>query len=161
MDSVQQERRTERRGKVQLINGVHLYQKMRKSLGSKRQEIGEDDVRLITQTFGNFEAVESYRLDKAPDEKSNRGRQSSAKKKAEKKTFGSKIFASHEFGYRRITIERPLRLSVQFTDERVATLRFESGKLNAAMQEGLRTIRLNPTDSGEANTSPEASARPG
>ncbi|MGB7344529.1 MAG: class I SAM-dependent DNA methyltransferase [Pirellulaceae bacterium] len=124
----------ERRGKVQLINGVHLYQKMRKSLGSKRQEIGEDDVRLITQTFGNFEAVESYRLDKAPDEKSNRGRQSSAKKKAEKKTFGSKIFASHEFGYRRITIERPLRLSVQFTDQRVATLRFESGKLNAPMQ---------------------------
>lgn len=124
----------ERRGKVQLINGVHLYQKMRKSLGSKRQEIGEDDVRLITQTFGNFEAVESYRLDKAPDEKSNRGRQSSVKKKAEKKTFGSKIFASHEFGYRRITIERPLRLSVQFTDERVATLRFETRKLNAPMQ---------------------------
>ena len=107
---------------------------MRKSLGSKRQEIGEDDVRLITQTFGNFEAVESYRLDKAPDEKSNRGRQSSTKKKAEKKTFGSKIFASHEFGYRRITIERPLRLSVQFTDERVATLRFETRKLNAPMQ---------------------------
>ena len=124
----------ERKGKVQLINGVHLYQKMRKSLGSKRQEIGDGDVRLITQTFGNFEAVESYRLDKEPDEKSNRGRQSSAKKKAEKKTFGSKIFASHEFGYRRITIERPLRLSVQFTDERLETLRFESGKLNAAMQ---------------------------
>ena len=124
----------QRRGKVQLINGVHLYQKMRKSLGSKRQEIGEDDVRLITQTFGNFEAVDSYRLDKAPDEKSNRGRLSTSKKKAEKKTFGSKIFASHEFGYRRITIERPLRLSVQFTDERVATLRFVSGKLNAPMQ---------------------------
>ena len=32
----------ERKGKVQLINGVHLYQKMRKSLGSKRQEIGDD-----------------------------------------------------------------------------------------------------------------------
>ena len=124
----------QRKGKVQLINGVHLYQKMRKSLGSKRQEIGEDDVKLITRTFGNFEAVESYRLDKEPNEKSNRGRQSSAKKKAAKKTFGSKIFASHEFGYRRISIERPLRLSVQFTDERIETLRFESGKLNAAMQ---------------------------
>ncbi len=123
-----------RRGKVQLINSVHLYQKMRKSLGSKRQEIGEDDVRLITRAFGDFEAIESYRLDKEPDEKSNRGRQSSAKKKAAKKTFGSKIFASHEFGYRRITIERPLRLSVQFSDERIETLRFEPGKLNAAMQ---------------------------
>jgi len=124
----------DRKGKVQLINGVHLYQKMRKSLGSKRQEIGEDDVKLITRTFGNFEAIESYRLDKEPDEKSNRGRQSVSKKKAAKKTFGSKIFESHEFGYRRITIERPLRLSVQFTDERVETLRFETRKLNAAMQ---------------------------
>ena len=131
----------ERRGKVQLINGVHLYQKMRKSLGSKRQEIGEDDVRLITQTFGNFEAIESYRLDKEPNEKSNspaagrgRGRQSARKKKAVKKTFGSKIFESHEFGYRRLTIERPLRLSVQFTDERIESLRFETRKLNAPMQ---------------------------
>ncbi|WP_417745554.1 type I restriction-modification system subunit M [Rosistilla oblonga] len=124
----------ERRGKVQLINGVHLYQKMRKSLGSKRQEIGEEDVRLITRTFGDFASIESYSLDKEPDEKSNRGRQSSSKKKAAKKTFGSKIFASHEFGYRRITIERPQRLSVQFTDERLETLRFEPGKLNAAMQ---------------------------
>ena len=124
----------DRKGKVQLINGVHLYQKMRKSLGSKRQEIGEDDVKLITRTFGNFEAIESYRLDKEPDEKSNRGRQSASKKKAAKKTFGSKIFESHEFGYRRITIERPLRLSVQFTDERIETLRFETRKMNAPMQ---------------------------
>jgi len=124
----------ERKGKVQLINGVHLYQKMRKSLGSKRQEIGEDDVRLITKTFGNFEAVEPYRLDKEADEKSNRGRKSASKKKAEKKTFGSKIFASHEFGYRRITIERPLRLSVQFSDERIESLRWVANKLNPAMQ---------------------------
>lgn len=72
---------------------------MRKSLGSKRQEIGEDDIALITRTYGGFEAVDSYSLDNAPDEKSNRGRQSATKKKANKKTFGSKIFASHEFGY--------------------------------------------------------------
>ena len=125
---------SQRKGKVQLINAVHLYQKMRKSLGSKRQEVGEEDIALITRTFGDFAAIESYSLDKAPDEKSNRGRQSATKKKADKKTFGSKIFESHKFGYRRITIERPLRLSVQFSDERVETLRFETGRLNAAMQ---------------------------
>ena len=124
----------QRKGKVQLINAVHLYQKMRKSLGSKRQEVGDEDIALITRTFGDFDAIESYSLDKAPDEKSNRGRQSATKKKADKKTFGSKIFESHEFGYRRITIERPLRLSVQFSDERIETLRYETGKLNAAMQ---------------------------
>ena len=124
----------ERKGKVQLINGVHLYQKMRKSLGSKRQELGEGDVALITRTFGKFEGVEPYSLDKAPDEKSSRGRPAASKKKAEKKTFGSKIFESYEFGYRRITVERPLRLSVQFTDERLTDLRFASGPLNAAMR---------------------------
>jgi len=123
-----------RKGKVQLINGVHLYQKMRKSLGSKRQEIGEDDVKLITQTFGNFEAVDSYRLEDESDKIDNPTRKRGSKKKADKKTFGSKIFASHEFGYRRITIERPLRLSVQFTDERIESLRYESGALNAPMQ---------------------------
>ena len=124
----------ERKGKVQLINGVHLYQKMRKSLGSKRQEIGTDDIALITRTFGAFEVVESYNLDKEADETSKRGRPAANGKKAENKTFGSKIFASHEFGYRRITVERPLRLSVQFADERLAGLRFASGVLNAAMQ---------------------------
>lgn len=122
----------ERKGKVQLINAVHLYQKMRKSLGSKRQEIGDEDIRLITRTFGNFEAVETYSLDKEPDAKGTRGRVST--KKADKRVFGCKIFHSHEFGYRRITIERPLRLSVQFTDERLASLRFDSGKLGPAMQ---------------------------
>ncbi len=122
----------ERKGKVQLINAVHLHQKMRKSLGSKRQELGDDDIALITRTFGRFEAVESYPLDPEPDAASGRGRPK--KKKAEKRTFGSKIFASHEFGYRRITIERPLRLSVQFTDARLADLRFASGRLNAAMR---------------------------
>lgn len=124
----------ERKGRVQLINGVHLYQKMRKSLGSKRQEVGESDIALITRTFGQFEVIEPYSLDKEPDEKSNRGRQPVTKKKAEKKTFGSKIFESHEFGYRRITVERPLRLSVQFSDERIAELRFAPGPLNAAMR---------------------------
>ena len=124
----------ERKGKVQLINGVHLYQKMRKSLGSKRQELGEDDIALITRTFGGFEAVESYDLDQGTEDASRRGRPATSAKKAEKKTFGSKIFASHEFGYRRITIERPLRLSVQWTDERLAELRFASGRLHAAMR---------------------------
>ena len=124
----------ERKGKVQLINGVHLYQKMRKSLGSKRNKLGDDDIALITRTFGGFEAVESYDLDKEPEEKSGRGRPAVTGKKAEKRTFGSKIFENHEFGYRRITIERPLRLSVQLTDERIAELRFVSGRLNAVMR---------------------------
>ncbi len=127
----------ERKGKVQLINGVHLYRKMRKSLGSKRQELGEGDIALITRTFGKFEAIEPYSLDTEAAENGGhgkRGRPAATAKKAEKKTFGSKIFESHEFGYRRITVERPLRLSVQFTEDRIAELRFASGPLNTVMQ---------------------------
>lgn len=125
----------ERKGKVQLINGVHLYQKMRKSLGSKRHIIGDEDIALITRTFGAFEAVETMSLDKEADEKSNRGRKSANAKKADKKTFACKIFESHEFGYRRLTIERPLRLSVQFSDERIESLRYALGALNGVMQQ--------------------------
>lgn len=135
-----------RKGKVQLINGVHLYQKMRKSLGAKRQQLGEEDIALMTRTFGQFEAITPYRLDKPLDELSSRGRQPVSKKKAEKKTFGSKIFASHEFGYRRITVERPLRLSVQFTEDRLAELRFASGPLNAVMQKVYELHGQNWTD---------------
>lgn len=122
-----------RKGKVQLINGVHLYQKMRKSLGSKRQFIGDEDIARITKTFGAFKAVATVSLDE-PQEPSSRGPRSGSSKKAERRTFASKIFASHEFGYRRITIERPLRLSAQLSDERIETLRFARGPLEAAMQ---------------------------
>jgi len=124
----------ERKGKVQLINGVNLCGKMRKSLGSKRNEMSADDIRTITRTFGAFEVVDARELDKPAEQKSNRGRQSANAKVAAPKTFASKIFATHEFGYRRITIERPLRESYQFSDERIAELRYAPKPLNAVMK---------------------------
>ena len=125
---------TGRKGKVQLINGVNLCGKMRKSLGSKRNEMSSDDIATITRTFGAFEVVDARELDKPAEQKSNRGRQSANPKIEAPKTFASKIFATHEFGYRRITIERPLRESYQFSDERIAELRFAPKPLNAAMK---------------------------
>ena len=124
----------ERKGKVQLINGVNLCGKMRKSLGSKRNVMDEADIATITRCFGSFEVVDAQALDKPVEQKSNRGRQATNPKPEAAKTFSSKIFATHEFGYRRITIERPLRLSWQFSNERIASLRFESGALGSAMQ---------------------------
>jgi type I restriction enzyme M protein len=124
----------ERKGQVQLINGVNLCGKMRKSLGSKRNVMDDSDIATIIRCFGNFEAVDARELDKPAAQKSNRGRQSANPKAEVAKTFASKIFKTHEFGYRRITIERPLRLSYQFSDERLASLRFASGALNAIMQ---------------------------
>ena len=114
----------ERRGKVQLIDGSNLYSKMRKSLGSKRNEMSDDDIKTITRSFGDFEVVDARVLDKSEEVKSNRGRQSANPKAEPAKTFASKIFATHEFGYRRITIERPLRLSAQLSDSAIESLRY-------------------------------------
>ena len=49
-----------RKGKVQLIDGSNLCGKMRKSLGSKRNLMSEDDIAQITKTFGEFEVLRSY-----------------------------------------------------------------------------------------------------
>jgi type I restriction enzyme M protein len=87
-----------RRGKVQLINAVDLFQKMRKSLGNKRKELGAEHIRRIAQTFGDF--VESDI---------------------------SKIFDNEDFGYRRFVIERPLKLNFQVSPERLDLLKETSG----------------------------------
>ena len=83
-----------RRGKVQLISAVDFFQKMRKSLGSKRKELGEADIERITRIYGCFAAGEHC-----------------------------KIFDGQDFGYSTITVERPLRLSFTITEERIALLR--------------------------------------
>ena len=75
----------ERKGKVQLIDASSFWQKMRKSLGSKRKELSPEHIEAITRLFGSFEEAEK---DGKPI---------------------SKIFRNEDFGYRTITVERPLR----------------------------------------------------
>ena len=135
----------QRKGKVQLINGVNLCGKMRKSLGSKRNVMDEADIATITRSFGDFETV-TKELDKPTAQKSNRGRQSANPKTEAPKTFSSKIFDTHEFGYRRITIERPLRESYQFSGERIAELRFAPKPLNAVMKWAYAEYGVNWSD---------------
>lgn len=103
----------ERRGKVQLINASKLYGKMRKSLGSKRNEMKDPDIAAVTRAFGAFEEVA------LPEDEDAR-------------ELSCKIFDTHEFGYRRLTIERPLRQSYQFSTERLDSLRFGPRALVAA-----------------------------
>ncbi|WP_440053529.1 type I restriction-modification system subunit M [Pseudoalteromonas sp. T1lg65] len=128
----------ERKGKVQLIDGANLCGKMRKSLGSKRNLMSDDDIKTITRAFGDFKVIDARELDKPVssqgEQKSNRGRQSANAKTEAPKTFASKIFNTFEFGYRRVTIERPLRLSAQITDNAIASLRFAPKPFNAVMQ---------------------------
>jgi len=124
---------SERKGKVQLIDGSNLCGKMRKSLGSKRNLMSEADIKKITLAFGHFEAIQATALDKPTEQKSNRGRQSANPKVEAPKTFASKIFNYTDFGYRRITIERPERLSTQITADKVESLRFAPKPFNAVM----------------------------
>ncbi|QRF22552.1 SAM-dependent DNA methyltransferase [Alicyclobacillus sp. TC] len=93
----------ERRGKIQLINATHLYQKMRKSLGDKRNELSDEHIAEITRMHGEF-----------------------------RETKYSKIFDNEDFGYRRITVERPLRLNFLVSDERIARLKDEKAFQNLA-----------------------------
>jgi len=79
-----------RQGKVQLIDGSQHYAKMRKSLGSKRQYITDEQIDELVRLYGRF-----------------------------KETAQSKIFPVEAFGYRRITVERPLRLNFQTSAERI------------------------------------------
>ncbi|MEJ6122965.1 type I restriction-modification system subunit M [Vibrio sp. 2-Bac 85] len=124
----------QRKGKVQLIDGSNLYGKMRKSLGSKRNLMSEDDIKTITRAFGDFAVIDAQQLDKPVEQKSNRGRQSATPKSEAPKTFASKLFDSTDFGYRRLTIERPLRLSAQVTEQAVQSLRFAPKPFYAVMQ---------------------------
>lgn len=78
-----------RRGKIQLIDGRERWKQMRKSLGDKRRFLGEDDIREIVREYGSFQ-----------------------------ESATSKIFSNTDFGYQRVTIERPLRLLYTMDVER-------------------------------------------
>ncbi|WP_431026409.1 type I restriction-modification system subunit M [Halomonas sp. H5] len=101
----------ERRGQVQLINATGRASKMRKSLGSKRQFIADRDIEEIVRLYGAGQESEE-----------------------------SKLFPVEAFGYRRITVERPLRLNFQASPERLARLDDEKPiqKLDEAECEALK-----------------------
>lgn len=87
-----------RKGKVQLIDASAMHAPMRKSLGSKRKYLSDEQIADIAKLHEAFE--------EGPN---------------------SKIFATTDFGYRRITVERPLRLRFSVTAEKLAAYRDTKG----------------------------------
>ena len=79
-----------RKGKVQLIDATKWFRPLRKNLGKKNCELGPEDIERICRTFVDFEETEE-----------------------------SKIFENEAFGYWKVTVERPLRLAVDLSEERV------------------------------------------
>ncbi|MBE3035369.1 MAG: SAM-dependent DNA methyltransferase [Actinobacteria bacterium] len=89
-------KRPERQGRVQLINATGFSKKMRKSLGNKRNELSDVHIAEITRIYGAFAEGEHC-----------------------------KIFTNEDFGYRKITVERPLKLSFAVNEERLERLQAE------------------------------------
>ncbi len=102
-----------RAGKIQLIDAREFSVKMRKSLGNKRNQIGDgeenrpDQIGEISRIYGNFvhDETRATEVDGVT-----------------KRVIVSKIFDNMDFGYNKITVERPLRLNFQASAERVALL---------------------------------------
>ena len=107
----------ERRGKVQLIDGTRFFQKMKKGLNNKRNEITEDQIRHLTRLYGNYQDGET----------------------AEVKVNGvnetrvvSRLFENREFGFLKVTVERPLRMNFEATPDRIALLDEQTAFANLA-----------------------------
>ncbi|HCH5140977.1 TPA: SAM-dependent DNA methyltransferase [Vibrio parahaemolyticus] len=97
-----------RKGKVQLIDASLLYRKLRKNLGNKNCEFSPEQIAEITQTYLNGIAVERQ-LDEHNDPIG----------------IASQVFDNDDFGYYKVTIERPDRRKAKFTQEAIDTLRFD------------------------------------
>ncbi len=96
----------QRKGKVQLIDASELDRKLRKNLGAKNCEFAPEHIEKITNLYLSME-------DKGI----------------------SKVFNNQNFGFYKVTVERPLRLMAQFTPERIASLRFI-----ASIQESMELV---------------------
>jgi type I restriction enzyme M protein len=115
-----------RRGKVQLIDARRFFVKMPKSLGNKRNKIGDpadrpsepDQIADITRLFGNFSDGETWTFTEEDP---------IAKQPIERVRVVSKVFDNADFGFYKITVERPLRLNFQAAPERIARLEAETG----------------------------------
>lgn len=118
-----------RKGKLQLIDGSTFWQKMRKSLGSKRKEMGEEHIATVTRLFGGFLEAQLATVFDAGGEEVSRTVVTAGERAPKAPKGGqvrlspiSRIFRNEDFGYRTITVERPLR------HEDGSVVLFEKGK---------------------------------
>ncbi|MGY6273926.1 type I restriction-modification system subunit M [Methylomonas sp. MgM2] len=133
-----------RKGKVQLIDARNFWVAMEKSLGNKRRRIGDpgdkakdpDHIGEITRIYANFTDGET------------RGFTVDGK---DKELLVSKVFDNEDFGYHKITVERPLRLNFQASAERIARLEEQSAFVKlAASSKKNETARQQDIEAGRA-----------
>jgi type I restriction enzyme M protein len=107
---------THRKGKVQLIDASSFWRKMRRSLGSKRKEMSDEHIATVTRLFGGFVEAQLATVLDAEGKESARHIVTAGEKVPDVPAGGkvklallSRIFPNEAFGYRTITVERPLR----------------------------------------------------
>lgn len=115
----------QRKGKVQLIDGTAHYQKMAKSLGNKRHELSKSHIAELTKFYSNFkdQDISTFIQNNAGEAK-----------------VCSKIFNNQDFGYLKLTVERPLRLNFKISAERIALLDTQSTFINLAKSKKVKDI---------------------
>ncbi|ATG89307.1 type I restriction-modification system subunit M [Methylomonas koyamae] len=106
-----------RRGKVQLIDGTRHFKKMDKSLGNKRNELSDAHIRELVRLYAEHQHDANSQV--------------MAEGKLQPRIC-SKVFDNREFGFLKITVERPLRLNFQASPERIARLKQQSAFINLA-----------------------------
>lgn len=106
-----------RQGQVQLIDGTRHFKKMDKSLGNKRNELSDGHIKELVRLYAEHEhdAESEVLVDGKPECR-----------------ICSKVFKNREFGFLKITVERPLRLNFQVNRERIAKLDEQSAFVNLA-----------------------------
>jgi type I restriction enzyme M protein len=133
----------ERKRKIQLVDARNFWVQMEKSLGNKRRRIGDpgekekdpDHIADITKIFGNFKDGETHPF-KIEEQ--------------EKILTVSKVFDNEDFGFNKITVERPLRLNFQASAERIPRLDEESSFKNlATSNKKNEEIRLKEIEAGK------------
>ena len=103
----------ERCGKVQLIDGTRFFRKMKKSLNNKRNEITEEQIRHLTRVYGNNQDGETAEVPINGETETR---------------VVSRIFENREFGFLKVTVERPLRMNFEASPERIARLDDQTNK---------------------------------
>ena len=106
-----------RRGRVQLIDATSFWSPMRRSLGDKRREIPPEKAADVLKLLVEFEDGATRTV---------------AKDGKEEERVVSRVYPTTQFGYRRITVERPLRLNFQASPERIALLKDQRAFQNLA-----------------------------
>ncbi len=113
----------ERKGKVQLIDAGQLYRKLRKNLGNKNCEFAPEHITEIVNVYRNVEAIE------------REGEAGADRPGGAPRPIASQVFDNSDFGYYKVTIERPRRLKAQFSAERIAELRFDKNRAAGRLKE--------------------------